>query len=152
MKKFKKTGKTERSKRKNRKVTYWSTFKEIWKYSLVVMLNFFFLLATYPSFAVLIKSTKNIPEDWFPIIILTIFNVSDFFAKIVASIEICLNSHDFFLWFALVLKIVACPILIIFSRMEINDFITYFIITMIGLSNGFISSVKFSFCLICFLI
>jgi len=124
----------------------------VWKPVFTTFFNFFVTLALFPGAVTVIPSSGWIDSQWLPVLLITIFNAFDFLGRAVLNDMFGMQrlsnyllrpktehskSHDSFhsmVFIPCILRIVFFPLIL---KLQVNDLLTCFIVSCLGLSNGF---------------
>ncbi|CAG5132053.1 unnamed protein product [Candidula unifasciata] len=141
------------------KVEYFvSIIKKVWMYSISVCLVFTVTLSVFPAICSLIKSSSDDSNAWTrtyftPVVCFLLFNVGDFIGRLSTFIVKYPGSHrPALLLFFCVLRIGFIPLLMLcnvqprhLTFVLDNDAYPIVLITLLGLTNGYLGTLCMSF-------
>jgi len=117
-------------------INYRQIVSKIWKYGLIIGVNFFITLMIFPGIISEIKSsTPSLQADWFPIILITLFNVFDLVGRIIA--KFVQTSKYRLLSFFTISRFIFLPLFILNLN---TDFFPILFMIIFATSNGYIAS------------
>jgi len=118
-------------------INYRQIVSKIWKYGLIIGVNFFITLMIFPGIISEIKSTTpSLQEDWFPIILITLFNVFDLAGRIIAKF-VQISKYQLLSFFTFS-RFVFLPLFILNLN---NDFFPILFMIIFATSNGYIATI-----------
>lgn len=127
--------------------TRWNVVKQIWKLMVAIFANYFVTLLVFPG---LVSEVQYCPiGDWMPIILIAVFNATDFVAKWLALLPCSLKWSSFWLMVTSIIRIVIVPIILLCivpspSSPVIGGVAVVVVAVMfnfvLGVTNGFLGS------------
>ncbi|KAH3767268.1 equilibrative nucleoside transporter [Pelomyxa schiedti] len=110
--------------------------KSIW-FALLLFVVFFVTLSIFPGVTTLIPSSNDSLGDWFPVILITLFNVFDFIGRSMPNFElICVPTVVLSIMSYLRLGFFVLFVLSAMDYMTYNSW-SYIMVALMGLSNGY---------------
>ncbi|GFO35226.1 equilibrative nucleoside transporter [Plakobranchus ocellatus] len=146
-------------RRESRLGFYCSIFREIWKYCFSICLVFWVTLSVFPTVCALIQSTSNETSVWTgtyftPVVCFLLFNVGDFVGRLATFVlKFPGPNRPGLLLFLSILRIAFIPLLMLCnaqprSHLDVilgDDAYPIILISAMGLTNGYISTLAMSF-------
>jgi hypothetical protein len=127
--------------------TRWTVVKQIWKLMVAIFANYFVTLLVFPG---LVSEVQYCPiGDWMPIILIAVFNATDFVAKWLALLPCALKWSSFWLMVASISRFVIVPVILLCivpspSSPVIGGVAVIVVAVMfnfvLGVTNGFLGS------------
>ena len=127
--------------------TRWNVVKQIWKLMVAIFANYFVTLLVFPG---LVSEVQYCPiGDWMPIILIAVFNATDFVAKWLALLPCSLKWSSFWLMSASITRSVIVPVILLCivpspSSPVIGGVAVIVVAVMfnfvLGVTNGFLGS------------
>ncbi len=125
----------------------WTVVQQIWKLMVAIFANYFVTLLVFPG---LVSEVQYCPiGDWMPIILIAVFNATDFVAKWLALLPCSLKWSSFWLMVASITRVVIVPVILLCivpspSSPVIGGVAVIITAVMfnfvLGLTNGFLGS------------
>ena len=127
--------------------TRWNVVKQIWKLMVAIFANYFVTLLVFPG---LVSEVQYCPiGDWMPIILIAVFNATDFVAKWLALLPCSLKWSSLWLMVASIIRVVIVPVILLCivpspSSPVIGGVAVVVVAVMfnlvLGVTNGFLGS------------
>ena len=127
--------------------TRWNVVKQIWKLMVAIFANYFVTLLVFPG---LVSEVQYCPiGDWMPIILIAVFNATDFVAKWLALLPCSLKWSSLWLMVASIIRVIIVPVILLCiipspSRPVIGGVAVVVVAVMfnfvLGVTNGFLGS------------
>ena len=127
--------------------TRWNVVKQIWKLMVAIFANYFVTLLVFPG---LVSEVQYCPiGDWMPIILIAVFNATDFVAKWLALLPCSLKWSSLWLMVASIIRVVIVPVILLCiipspSSPVIGGVAVVIVAVMfnfvLGVTNGFLGS------------
>ena len=127
--------------------TRWTVVKQIWKLMVAIFANYFVTLLVFPGLVSEVQYCAI--GDWMPLILIAVFNATDFVAKWLALLPCSLRWSSFWLMVASVIRVVIVPVILLCiipspSSPVIGGVAVVVVAVMfnfvLGLTNGFLGS------------
>eukprot|EP01118_Nematostelium_gracile_P017103 TRINITY_DN7214_c0_g1_i1.p1 TRINITY_DN7214_c0_g1~~TRINITY_DN7214_c0_g1_i1.p1 ORF type:complete len:404 (+),score=47.62 TRINITY_DN7214_c0_g1_i1:94-1305(+) len=126
--------------RKHNSFSYLVIFRKTLVPITILMISMTISMSVFPGFTARIKSHYGVAEDWFSIILITVYNFADLLGKFIA--RWILFSSNRFLWCFTAARVVYIPLIILCAKDIIaNDVVSVLIIICFGVTGGYINSV-----------
>ena len=127
--------------------TRWNVVKQIWKLMVAIFANYFVTLLVFPG---LVSEVQYCPiGDWMPIILIAVFNATDFVAKWLALLPCSLKWSSLWLMVASIIRVIIVPVILLCivpspSSPVIGSVAVVVVAVMfnfvLGVTNGFLGS------------
>lgn len=117
---------------------FFGMLRKIWPFALYIFFVFLITIGVFPAFLGYIKSSYKI-DNWLPIILICVFNLFDFIGRYLPgtfALPKSMIGISVFLRIIFVLLFVLC----VKPRFFRNDFIPVSVMSVLGLTNGYFSS------------
>lgn len=121
----------------------WTVFRQVAFMQLLVFLVFGTTLSLWPPLVTEIPS-YSFPElqksQWWSLILLAGYSVCDVLGRYAVPYRLCLTKEN--IWLPVVLRVLYFPVLICCAKgfFFTNDFISFFLVSTLGLTNGYLGS------------
>ncbi|RWS02208.1 equilibrative nucleoside transporter 4-like isoform X1 [Dinothrombium tinctorium] len=122
-------------------IARWEVSKTIWPFMLAISTAYFVTLSLFPGIESEIISCKL--RSWMPVLLMAVFNVTDFLGKVIASFYYDLSAYQLMSFSCI--RVLLIPLLTLCATPRMNPFFknecwSIIFSAMLGLSNGIVGS------------
>jgi len=113
---------------------------KIWKMGFALVLVFFVTLLGFPGMITDIPA-PSLPDDWFPIILITVFNCFDFVGKML-PLKFDWKFGEKWLYLLATSRVIFIPLFIFCIRVQVlqEEVIPMIIVALFGVTNGYLGA------------
>mmetsp|Transcript_1194 Transcript_1194/g.4218 ORF Transcript_1194/g.4218 Transcript_1194/m.4218 type:complete len:277 (-) Transcript_1194:1008-1838(-) len=118
-------------------------FYKIWPFAIMLALVYTITLSIFPG-AISEDVVSDTLEDWYPVLLITTFNVFDFLGKLLPGIPMLVIKSIRALWILTLLRLLFIPAFVLVSEGIIkSEAYAFILIALLGTTNGYVSSIVF---------
>eukprot|EP00761_Pharyngomonas_kirbyi_P013695 gb/GECH01013724.1/.p1 GENE.gb/GECH01013724.1/~~gb/GECH01013724.1/.p1 ORF type:complete len:459 (+),score=85.67 gb/GECH01013724.1/:1-1377(+) len=133
-----------------KKVSPFVVFRKIWRMELCVCSVFWVSLAIFPGLAETNIPSPNIPSDWFPILMINLFNIFDWIGRSLPRWFVLISENK--LGYFIFGRIIFLPLFILCCQSQHwgppvlqNEAFSCVFMVLMAISNGYLSSLAMMF-------
>ena len=118
-------------------------FYKIWPFAIMLALVYTITLSIFPG-AISEDVVSEALGDWYPVLLITTFNVFDFLGKLLPAISWLVIRSLRALWTVTLLRLLFIPAFVLVSEGIITtEVYAFLLIALLGTTNGYVSSIVF---------